>query len=55
MIADALVNDLVGRLPVSRVDDDPDALRNGVMKTVLSFGTPEEMSVANKTNEMLPR
>ena len=57
MIADALLNDLVGKLPVLSTSDDgnPDGLREGVMKTVQTFGAPEEIPVANKTKEILPR
>jgi len=56
LITDALLNDLVGRLPVlTRDDGNSAALRDGVMKTVQTFGTPEEMAVAKETKEMLPR
>jgi hypothetical protein len=57
LIADALLNDLVGQLPVLSTSEDgnPDALREGVMKTVQTFGAGEEIPVANGTKEMLPR
>ena len=57
MIADALLNDLVEQLPVLSTSDDgnPDALREGVMKTVQTFGALEETPVANETKEILPR
>jgi hypothetical protein len=57
LIADALLNDLVGQLPALSTSDDgnPDALRDGVMKTVQTFGAPEEIPVANETKETLPR
>lgn len=50
MIADALLNDLVGKFPVFSTsgDGNPDALRQGVMKTVQNFGAPEEIPVANE-------
>ena len=57
LIADALLNDLVGQLPVLSTSDDgnPDALREGVMKTMQTFGAPEEIPVANETKKILPR
>jgi hypothetical protein len=56
LIADALLNDLVGRLPMlTRDDGNLDALREGVMTTVQTFGAPEEISVANETKEIFPR
>lgn len=57
LIADALVNDLVGQLPALRTSDDgnPDALREGVMNTVQTFGALEEIPVANETKGILSR
>jgi hypothetical protein len=54
LIADALLNDLVGQLPVLSTSDDgnPNMLREGVMKTVQTFGSPEEILVANETKEI---
>lgn len=56
MISDALLNDLVGQLPVLGTSDDrnSDALRRGVMKTVQTFGTLEETLIANEKKEILP-
>jgi hypothetical protein len=56
LIADALLNDLVGRLPMlTRDDGNPDVLREGVMKAVQTFGAPEEISVASGTKEIFSR
>lgn len=57
LIADRLLNDLVRKFPVLRSSDNgnADALREGVMETVQTFGTSEENPVANKTQEILPR
>ena len=57
LIADALLNDLVGQLPMLSTSDDgnPNALCEEVMKTMQTFGAPEEIPVANEAKEILLR
>lgn len=56
MITDALLNDLVGRLPMLTHDEGiPAALREVVMTAVQTLGAPEEISAANETEETFPR
>lgn len=56
LITDALLNDLVGRLPMLTHDEGiPAALREVVMTAVQTLGAPEEISAANETEETFPR